>query len=176
MQIFGHLSVAWYLTRRRDASAARAAAIFAGTLLPDLIDKSLLYLGQTPYGRSVGHAPLSWAVITLLCGAWRQLSGRGLRRVIQLTLLGAWAHLLTDLCNDAVRGYLMTGYLLDGWIAWPWLNSDGYYLITTPLLWLCRECLSPLELGVIAWALWDLIAVARSRWGWGKKASFGDHA
>ena len=126
----GHLAVGYLLGRRR---LSVLIPVWVGTFLPDLVDKPLMLVGVTPYGRTVGHSLVLWATFALLFGlAWA-------RRLPQATalgglLLGGVGHLLTDLVDDVVAGVERTGYVFSAWAGWPWTNPDMWSVRSPHLL------------------------------------------
>lgn len=94
-----------------------------GALLPDLIDKSLMLIGVTPYGRTVGHSLVFWLFTSWL---WMLAVGRRLPRArwLGLVLLGGISHLVVDLVDDVVEGFEYSGYPFSAWFGWPWTNPD----------------------------------------------------
>ena len=123
--------------------------IVTGALLPDLVDKSLQWLGATPHGRSVGHSALLWVAIMLTTAALR-LRGPRLPHAITAVLTGVALHLLGDLVDDAVEAIQWSGVAFSGWSGWPLTDPDELHLPVLALgePWAFRPTL--LELGVIA--------------------------
>ena len=71
MNVPGHLAAAYLLARlgapRVDRLRLERLGVLAlGALLPDLIDKPLMWIGATPYGRTVGHSLLLWCLALTL--------------------------------------------------------------------------------------------------------------
>lgn len=124
MNVAGHLALAYLLARRRRrAWLARLEAIALGALLPDLIDKSLMLIGATPHGRTVGHSFVFWLFVTWL---WMLAVGRRLPRAGWLggVLVGGISHLAVDFVDDVVEGVEHSGYIFSAWFGWPWTNPD----------------------------------------------------
>ena len=124
MNVAGHLAVAYLLARRRRrAWLARLEAIALGALLPDLVDKTLMLIGLTPYGRTVGHSLVFWLFATWL---WMLAMARRLPRAgwLALVMVGGLSHLVVDLVDDVVEGVEHSGYVFSAWFGWPWTNPD----------------------------------------------------
>lgn len=116
MYVLAHLGIGARVARpfRGTHTAGRARLplfwILAGTLLPDVLDKSLYYgaawitgrwgaeIGLISGTRLFGHTALLW--VTLLAGAW-VLRADSSRRVAAIAL-GAATHLLLDSLGDAL--------------------------------------------------------------------------
>ena len=116
----GHLAVG-YLVARADRASLRP--VWVGMFLPDLIDKPLLLVGYTPYGRSIGHSLFFWcvmAVLWMVAYAWRFTRAR----TFAALLVGGLSHLAVDLADDAVMGLERSGYAFSAWMGWPWTNPD----------------------------------------------------
>ena len=105
-----------------------------GGITPDLIDKSILALGGSVYGRTIGHSLLflagvtaGWALarrVGLLsygrAGFWRAGFGwAAFGRAVGFWALGVASHLAADLADDALRGLLRGGIVWSSWFAWP---------------------------------------------------------
>ena len=157
MHITGHLSVALLRGQSLRLTRWAIAALVLGTLTPDLVDKTAWWMGATRYGRALGHAPVLWMIASLLVVL---LIGREVESAMiwRRWVEGAWLHLLADLSNDAIVGWLFSGFVLDTWWMWPWRDSDAWYMRVSPLLeggawwhW------SPLEVGVTGWAIGCLL-------------------
>lgn len=116
----GHFAVG-YLVSRRDRAAL--LPVWLGTFLPDLIDKPLMLVGYTPYGRTIGHSLFFWgatAVLGMLARAWRLARAR----TVLAVLVGGLAHLVVDLLDDAAMGLERSGYAFSAWMGWPRTNPD----------------------------------------------------
>lgn len=158
MYIAGHLSVGYLLACQGGTARAQITAACLGALLPDLIDKALLFAHLTPYGRSVGHSALVWWAWALWTHAARHTARDAPGEAwVRWLVIGAMSHLGADLINDLVAGLLYTRFLFSAWYGFPvWTPDDGHCIITQPALISCRDCTTPLELAVIAAALWTL--------------------
>lgn len=134
VNLSGHLAVAYLLGRRpADARLERAGWIAGGAIVPDVIDKSAMLAGITPYGRTVGHSLSLWALVLL---AWIWARARGLSRApkLGLVLLGGVSHLLVDLVDDVFEGFERTGYAFSAWAGWPHTDPD-MWSVQVPHLW-----------------------------------------
>lgn len=164
VNLSGHLAVAYLLGRRRsDARLERAAWIAGGAILPDVIDKSAMLVGLTPYGRTVGHSASLWALLLL---GWIWARARGLSRAPALGLitLGGVSHLLVDLVDDVFEGFERTGYAFSAWAGWPHTNPD-MWSVQVPHLWPhMRHPTTTLELLTVALLVF-LLARDRVRGG-----------
>lgn len=130
MQITGHLALAT-LTHLRVGARTRLPYLAFGTLLPDLIDKSLWLAGFTVYGRSVGHSLLFWgawvALGRLVVRGRRPKGASGPSRPTAAwedVALGGALHLGADLADDVFDGLERSGALFSAWWGWPWTNPD----------------------------------------------------
>jgi hypothetical protein len=147
----GHLAGAWFLSRR---ALGLEIPVFMGMLVPDLIDKWLLAMRLTPYGRTVGHSVLLWGAMTLL---WALAS---MPRRSAAFLLGGFAHLVIDLGDDVVDGFERSGYAFSAWLGFPITNPDLYEWRVPHLL--PREIghVTSIELATVAFAI---VLATRSR-------------
>ena len=184
MWLTGHLATSYLLARalHRTLEPSRHVAILVlaallGGLMPDLIDKPLLVLKVTPYGRSVGHA-LTTSALVLCVAAWPLAAGRlkGSRKMLYrsvfLTFAASWwAHLFVDLVDDTLASYLYSGQLFSAWMGWPYLTPDDVDI--KGWRWLevaCRGCLTPLEWGAVAVAT-CVVAVGAWRRSVGRRSA-----
>jgi hypothetical protein len=160
MWVTGHVAAGWLAAMRRPlASRARVGWCVVGALWPDLLDKSLMLLGWTPYGRGVGHALAVWAVWA--CVAWL-LRVRGVRWLWWF-VVGWLSHLGVDLVDDALGGVLFTGYVFTAWMGWPWWTPDEGQVRAT-IRWSARRgVITPLEWATLCAAVW--VAWRRGRRG-----------
>lgn len=162
MKIPGHLAVGLYFRERMGITGRYSLWLLAGALLPDLIDKPLMYMGVTPFGRSIGHAPSMWLLVWLCWALWVRVRNRSSFHVgVICVLVGAASHLLADLSNDALNGWLFTGFALDGWVGWPWWDADDLYLRVPAWRTDLRGLWTPLELGVVIWGVWRALKIGR---------------
>lgn len=163
MNLPGHLAAAYLaLARARPGDAraarrsiARLSAIALGALLPDLIDKPLMWMGTTPYGRTVGHSLLLWCAGLAL---WLVSRRRSLMGPSSLLLLGGFSHLAVDLVDDVAEGFERTGYVFSAWMGWPVTNPDMAYVQVPHLLEPMRHAVTPLETATVAACLWHALA------------------
>ncbi|MFP4598965.1 MAG: metal-dependent hydrolase [Persicimonas sp.] len=162
MYPIGHASLATLLAHRHATAEARPIAphaelypVIFGALLPDLVDKSILYLGVSPYGRTVGHSLL---VLGLCAALWCffRVRDAGGTRAFGWMLVGWASHFIGDLANDIVAGAHYTGYLFSGWMGWPYTNPDMWEWKVAPLVAQCSGCYTGLELVVVFGAMWWL--------------------
>ena len=156
----GHIAFSYLVARRRgeEPRGRIVLGVFFGALLPDIIDKSLMYLDVYPWGRTVGHSVLVWALFALVAALAR---GRGftLPRAIAL----GWAsHFCADFLDDLVAGLMYERYTFSAWFTWPYLNPDLYPLILEEPFWgPCNRCYTAIEFAVIA--LFVLVAMWQVR-------------
>ncbi len=162
MWVAGHLATSYLLghtTSRLSHTplSLNVLACLAGGLLPDLIDKPLLLLQYTPYGRSVGHSMLSTLLVCVVAAATVLVASRRGHTHTSNTILalatGWFAHLGIDFVDDTVGSFLFTGQLFTAWMGWPYLTPDDWD-IKGPLLGIrCHGCITPLEWCSLAAAL-----------------------
>lgn len=158
MYIPGHLALGYLLvagkSRARnqpiDVHHALIPALI-GALTPDVVDKSLQFIGLTPYGRTVGHSIFVLAAIVLVW-QWAELRKSRLAAPMGWWVAGITSHLIIDLVNDLFLGIEHTGYVFAAWMGWPNTNPDMwqvYYSVENP----CLDCYSSLEVGLLALTL-----------------------
>ena len=152
MNLPGHLAVAHLVARRRGpVRFDRLGLVTLGALLPDIIDKPLMFAGVTPYGRTVGHSLVFWAFALLL---FMVAAGRRLRRTpaLGLVVAGGISHLLVDLVDDLVEGFQSSGFAFSAWAGWPITNPDMWSWRVTPYLDVARrtEMTTVLEVATVA--------------------------
>lgn len=124
MNLTGHLAVAYLLARRRPVRRLhRLGPLAVGALLPDAIDKPVMLVGLSPYGRTVGHSLTFWsfAWVFATIAVVGQLRGA---TPFGLIVAGGWSHLVTDLVDDLVEGVQYTGYAFSAWAGWPFTTPD----------------------------------------------------
>lgn len=158
MTPLGHLSAAAMLARGRLGRTPALAGLWCygscalGALLPDLVDKPMLWLGMTPYGRGVGHALLSWAWMGVIAALWPARSA--LKPLLALFVWAGFSHLAFDAWDDLNASLLFHDVAFSGWAGWPWFNPDQLKLKTGAPPYPCRSCWTPAELLIIFWASW----------------------
>ncbi len=156
--VAGHLASAWLLARRSGAETS-TIAIAIGTLLPDLIDKPQMWLGVTPFGRSIGHSVVLWGVATLMC-AWKFNLSRGPTLSV---VAGGYLHLVADLIDDLVDAVERSSYAFSAWMGWPVTNPDMHQVRVPHVFPSEPGHTTSLELATIAFALvvaWRTLVVA----------------
>lgn len=156
MNVPGHLAAAYFLARRGAPLRLRVLApVSLGALLPDLIDKPMMWIGSTPYGRTVGHSLLLWGVAGV---ALALLLGVRARRVTAgYVLLGGFSHLVVDLLDDVAEGLERSGYAFSAWMGWPVTNPDMAYVRVPHWLEPMRHAVTALELATVAACLWHVL-------------------
>jgi len=125
-----------YLSGRRwlrGRGRAVLAALLIGSLLPDMIDKSLMLVGTTPYGRSIGHSLLFFALLCLIALVFRARRAAA-RDVVAALAFGVCTHLIFDLLADLESGMLLSGRTFSAWFAWPWWTPDDAVVFVEPCL------------------------------------------
>ena len=161
------MSVGVLIGLMRPLSLGQRAAIVAGAVLPDVVDKLILWTTSTTFGRSVGHAPLVW--VWLGCVIWLlRRYGRG--QWASFVWVGGLSHLLADVYNDACWGLCYSRFVMDAWGAWPYVDSNAFYIkVAAPLwpdvprsLWWCV----PLELATCVITLCVITIGVCRRYGW----------
>jgi hypothetical protein len=161
----GHLAVAYLVARRRPAARlSRLVPVTAGALLPDAVDKPAMFLGLTPYGRTVGHSLTFWSLALLF---WAVAAARRMRAAPALALVvaGGWSHLFVDLVDDLVEGFQSAGYAFSAWAGWPYTNPDMWSWVVPHLSARRGEATTVLELLTVAlclgWAMRERDVPAR---------------
>lgn len=144
----GHIAFGYLAARRRGESMSGRFVIglFVGALTPDLIDKSLMFAGVYPWGRTVGHSVLVWALFALVAAL---ASGRG--AVVPRAIALGWAtHFCADFLDDLAAGLMYDRYTVSAWFTWPYLNPDLYPLkLEESLMGPCSGCYTAIEAAVI---------------------------
>ncbi len=178
MHIPGHLAVgalvALELRPRRGVPGERwgrrvLAPVWFGALLPDLIDKPILWSGSSVYGRTVGHSVLVWALVCLVA-AWartRRVSGHA---ALGWVTLGVVTHGLADVLEGVLMGGLHGKVWATSWWVWPWATPDTWSLLRAGAPWPGGTHWMALEGLCVAAAAWRLM---RSR---GARRSAHDEA
>ncbi len=156
----GHLAMAYFAVRQTAPDRVRpgvAALAMLGALLPDFIDKTLLVVGVFPWGRTVGHSLIVWAllggILTIAFATlrpWPPARGLG---------IGVGSHFVADAVDDVFAGFLQTSYPLTSWFAWPVANPDQWEWRVLPLLRRPETIPTMLEIAavtaVVMFMVWD---------------------
>ena len=130
----GHVAAAYLaVADRRHPVPSRLGAAVTGALLPDLIDKTAMWLGLTPYGRTVGHSLLLW-VSAMLVVVFLPRSRRASSAASFCLVCGGISHLVGDLVDDAVEGVICSGIVASNWMSWPFSNPDMGAVRVAPLV------------------------------------------
>ncbi len=148
-----------------------------GGVTPDLLDKAILALGASRYGRTVGHS-LLFLVMGLV--VWAVLCDRSSRRASRpagFWVLGVATHLLVDLADDAVRGLIAGGQAVYSFFLWPLASPYDWMLRNPNPMGVWPWTVTPLEVAVLAglvvWLVWLAVRGRRKppargqipRWG-----------
>ena len=150
MFLLGHLGIGRRLAHYWEATLP-AAALAAGTLLPDLIDKPLYYSRLWPYitcTRTFGHTGLLLLLLTG-AGVWRR--SRGLKALAA----GVATHLLLDVAGDLLGGSGESSTLIA--VAWPFSGGVFYTYYLPSIAAHAAQLLSaPIVAGELigGWLLW----------------------
>ncbi len=151
----GHLAFGLYCGKRMGITGRHLGWVLLGALLPDIIDKPLMYLDVTPYGRSIGHAPVVWVLMWLVWLLWVRVRMRSGFHIGAIgVLVGVTSHLLADLSNDVINGWLFTGFVFEGWVGWPWVIPEAWYVRVNAWRSDLKGVWTPLEVGVVCWGMW----------------------
>ena len=166
MHIPGHLAVgalvALELRPRRgipDECWGRGTLVpmWFGALLPDLIDKPILWTGLSVYGRTVGHSVFVWALLSL-CAAWASTRGSRHAPTLGWVALGAVAHGFTDALEGLLMGGLNGQVWATSWWMWPWATPDTWSLAREGAPWPSGTHWVTFEALVVAMATWRVWA------------------
>lgn len=152
----GHLAAAYLVAGGTPRVRARLLPVAVGALLPDLIDKPLLWLDFTPYGRTIGHSLLLWGSALLL---WLIVQRPMAKSSSSAVLVGAASHLAVDLLDDVVEGFERTGYAFSAWFGWPVTNPDMASVEVPHLLAPMAHAVTTLEVATVAACLWHALAL-----------------
>ena len=160
MQPPGHLATAYLLTRHRTGftgqfqqSGGLILCALAGSLFPDFVDKPMWLLDWTPFSRTVGHSVFALAAVVAAWAVYSRLSRHG-AGAFGWFVLGYASHLVVDLVDELVAGFLYIGYAFSPWFLWPLVEADAWYWRIESVLFACKRCYTPLELAVVAVALY----------------------
>lgn len=157
----GHLAVGYLVARgslpRLGSSVAPA---LLGALLPDLMDKPALWMGFTPYGRTVGHSAIVWALFSLAWVVAFRRRASVSASIAGFVVLGGLSHLAIDLVDDVIEGLERSGYVFSAWFGWPFTNPDMWNVRSPHLLAPMAYAVTTLEVATVAACLWH---VARHR-------------
>ncbi len=153
MNVPGHLATAYLLVRRGEAPrlAERAAPACLGALLPDLADKPAMWAGLTPYGRTLGHSLLAWALVGALWLVARR------PRWLAFVLVGGLSHLAVDLVDDVAEGLERSGYVFSAWFGWPLTNPDMWNVASPHVMHPMPFAVTALEMATVAVCLWHVV-------------------
>ncbi len=119
-----------------------------GTFLPDVLDKSLMLVGASPCGRSVGHSLVFWGTATLLFIILYAVR-HPRESTVWALVVGGWGHLVVDAVDDLFAGFEHSGYAFSAWAGWPWTNPDMWSWRVAPLLPTEGQPTTSLELAVL---------------------------
>lgn len=190
MEILGHLAASTLaaagvarLGRRRARVGTVLLPAALGGLTPDLLDKVILALEASRYGRTVGHSLVFLAVMVAAWAVTRSWGARGAARAVGATqpvkpawpvraaqplgfwVLGVGTHLVLDLGDDALRGLLGGGQTFYTFFAWPFATPYAWVVRNPHPLGMWPWAVSPLEAAVLAGAVVWLAAVGWRAWG-----------
>ncbi len=118
----GHAAFAYLAAAPRTAGVRAPIWVVVGSMLPDVLDKSLLLLRVFPWSRTIGHSAAVWAAALCVVYLW-DLEARPVPRARWLCW-GALSHLVCDLVDDFGAGFESTGYAFTAWFGFPWTNPD----------------------------------------------------
>lgn len=130
MHIPGHIASAFLLAHRHirhdSWDAGALGCVIFGGVVPDLIDKPILWFGLSVYGRTIGHSVLFWFAVSLIALLVQAKSTKNSRWSIYISWssLGIGSHLLADLMEQAWVGLLRTEFMITSWWLWPLLTPD----------------------------------------------------
>jgi len=158
MNIPGHLAVGYLLAGDRTFGESwdtyvqyRLLPVSVGALSPDIIDKTLMLAGVYPWGRTVGHSLLVWALM-LVAWAVLHVVSKGETAGLGFFVLGGLSHLGADFLDDLVDGFHYTGYAFSAWFGYPLTNPDMWEWHTRGVVYPCRNCFTVLEIATVALA------------------------
>jgi hypothetical protein len=171
MLVLGHLAVgtlagagAARLQRRPPKFTTVLLPAILGGITPDLLDKPLMALDISRDSRTVGHSLVFLAGITVVWALFRAWRGPARSQVLGFGVLGVGAHLLADLCDDAVRGLFEGGLTFHTFFAWPFARPYAWGIRNHHPLGMWPLMVTPLEVAVVLGALLWLVLVARRAW------------
>jgi hypothetical protein len=138
-----------------------------GGVTPDLVDKAILALEASRYGRTVGHSLVFLAVMAAAWALARRWGARGAARPLGFWALGVGTHLLVDLADDALRGLIHGGQAFYSFFAWPFATPYAWVVRNPHPLGVWPWAVTPLEVAVLAGAVVWLAGVGWRAW-WGR--------
>jgi hypothetical protein len=135
-----------------------------GGITPDLIDKSILVLGGSVYGRTVGHSLVFFGGTLALWAVMRRSRVPWLGGVLGFWALGLATHLLADLGDDALRGVASGGHVVASWFAWPFATPYAWVVRNSHPLGVWPWSITPLEVAVLGGTVLWLALAGRRAW------------
>ena len=179
MFIPGHLATGALMAAGAERSLGRPLSFrwallpaLLGALTPDLVDKSLMYLGVFSSGRSVGHSVVVLAALTLVWLALRFARRTPHHRRSRASsafgfwVLGIASHHLADFVDDAARSLLRDSTAITGRSFWPLFGPRDHRIpLPEALAWppdwpQWPWTVTPLEAAVVAAVLvWAIVAL-----------------
>jgi len=171
MQFLGHVATGALASaggaRLRSMRPGFVWALLPGALggiTPDLVDKAILTLEVSRYGRTVGHSLLFLGLILAGWGGVRGLRGATAAAPLGFWVLGVATHLMADLLDDGLRGLLHGGQTFYTYFAWPFVSPYAWVVRNPHPLGGWPWAVTPLE--VVVWLAafaWLPLAVRRAR-------------
>jgi hypothetical protein len=138
-----------------------------GGITPDLVDKAILALELSRYGRTAGHSLVFLAAITMAWAGLRAWRGRSAAAAVGFWVLGVGTHLLVDLADDGLRGLIHGGQAFYTFFAWPFATPYAWTIRNPHALEVWPWAVTPLEVVVLVGAgVWLAVAGWRAWWRW----------
>ncbi len=150
MNIWGHIAVGSLIDQTFTKHTQYGLGLLClGALLPDIVDKPLMFLQVYPWGRTLGHSIFVWAAFHLFAAYQHRRPGTQNKPLLWISF-GWLSHFMADLTDDFAQGLSCTGYLFTGWMGWPITNPDMITIMHGPR---GPECQTGFELAIVAMAI-----------------------
>lgn len=171
MQVLGHVAAGTLAAAGFAGIRARPVKVSTvllpaalGGITPDLLDKAILALGWSVFGRTVGH---SLVFLAVAAGFWvllRASRARAAGAILGFWILGVGTHLAADVVDDVLRGVIHGGNTLSSFFAWPFADPYAWVVRNSQPLGVWPWAISPLEVAVLGGAALWLALAGRRAW------------
>lgn len=123
---FGYLCYSAYahIRWKHPPPGDKVLVLAFGTQFPDVVDKSLWWLGVWPYGRFIGHSLVIISMAALFLYFVTAVKHYR-RRLIPPFLAGTISHSIADIIPKAIYGNPLGSDF--GWVLWPLVGGTPSY-------------------------------------------------